>query len=67
MKRLLLIALATVSLIFAPTLRAAQHLWDIQEVYTNSDGSVQFIQQGIAMDIYQKLGCRNDGKPASIP
>ena len=37
-------ALATVSLIFAPTLRASQHLWDIQEVFTNADGSIQFIE-----------------------
>lgn len=28
----------------APTLRANFHLWDIQEVYTNLDGTVQFIE-----------------------
>ncbi len=33
-----------VALALAPTLPASQHLWDIQEVYTNSDGSVQFIE-----------------------
>ncbi len=44
MKRLVLIALATVSFIFPATLRASQHLWDIQEVFTTADGSIQFIE-----------------------
>jgi prepilin-type N-terminal cleavage/methylation domain-containing protein/prepilin-type processing-associated H-X9-DG protein len=32
-----------------------------------ADGSVQFLPQSIDHGIYQKLGCRNDGQPASIP
>ena len=44
MKRLVLIVLATVSFTFPATLRASQHLWDISEVFTNADGSIQFIE-----------------------
>jgi prepilin-type processing-associated H-X9-DG protein len=32
-----------------------------------ADGSVQFISQSIDHALYQKLGCRNDRRPASIP
>jgi serralysin len=37
-------------------LSASQHLWDIQEVYTNSDGSVQFIEFFTAAAGQQFLG-----------
>lgn len=32
-----------------------------------ADGSVHFINQGIDHKLYQWLGCRNDGQPASLP
>jgi len=32
-----------------------------------ADGSVQFISQSIDHALYQKLGCRNDRRPASVP
>jgi prepilin-type N-terminal cleavage/methylation domain-containing protein/prepilin-type processing-associated H-X9-DG protein len=50
--------------------------WDISWGFTSrhtggcnfafADGSVHFIQQGIDHGLYQKLGCRNDGQPASL-
>jgi serralysin len=43
MRRLILPTLIALT-IFALPLPASQHLWDIQEVYTNADGSVQFIE-----------------------
>ena len=44
MRKILLVALVAGSFIQSPTARGAQHLWDIQEVYTNADGSIQFIE-----------------------
>jgi prepilin-type N-terminal cleavage/methylation domain-containing protein/prepilin-type processing-associated H-X9-DG protein len=32
-----------------------------------ADGSVQFLSQSIDHALYQKLGCRNDRRPASVP
>jgi prepilin-type N-terminal cleavage/methylation domain-containing protein/prepilin-type processing-associated H-X9-DG protein len=32
-----------------------------------ADGSVHFISQSIDHKLYQLLGCRNDGQPASLP
>lgn len=40
----LLFALAAGALLVTSTSRAAQHLWDFQEIYTNSDGTIQFIE-----------------------
>lgn len=44
MRKILLVALVAGSFLQSPMARGAQHLWDIQEVYTNADGSVQFIE-----------------------
>ena len=35
---------ATVALLFSTRALAAFHLWDINEVYTNADGTIQFIE-----------------------
>lgn len=35
---------ATVALLFSTRALAAVHLWDITEVYTNADGTIQFIE-----------------------
>jgi type II secretory pathway pseudopilin PulG len=32
-----------------------------------SDGSIRFVQQTIDHQLYQYLGCRDDGQPASVP
>jgi hypothetical protein len=39
-----LLSLAGLVLASAPSARAAFHLFDIQEAYSNGDGSVQFIE-----------------------
>jgi prepilin-type N-terminal cleavage/methylation domain-containing protein/prepilin-type processing-associated H-X9-DG protein len=36
-------------------------------LFAFADGSVQFLQQSIDHGVYQKLGCRDDGQPVSIP
>ena len=42
---LLLLAIAVVTAGFVPTsARAANHLWELSELYTNSSGSVQFVE-----------------------
>lgn len=56
MQRSLLFALAAGALLVTPTLRAAQHLWDFQELYTNSDGSIQFIEMASDSSGQQFLG-----------
>ena len=44
-RRLCLCAAVVVgSLAIAPTARAAFHLWNVQELYTNSSGTLQFIE-----------------------
>ncbi len=35
--------------------------------FSLADGSVHFISQSIDHKLYQLLGCRNDGQPASAP
>src|SRR4051794_6135004 len=40
----LILGLAATFLLGAPTSRAAFHLWQVKEAYSNSDGSVQFIE-----------------------
>ena len=51
-----LFALAAAALLVTPTLRAAQHLWDFQEIYTNSDGTLQFIEMASDSESQQFLG-----------
>jgi prepilin-type N-terminal cleavage/methylation domain-containing protein/prepilin-type processing-associated H-X9-DG protein len=47
--------------------------WGFKSNHTNganflfADGSVHFLQQSIDHGTYQRLGCRNDGVPVSIP
>ena len=36
-------------LIFSGTLQAGGHLWDINELYSNSDGSIQFVELHVPM------------------
>jgi prepilin-type N-terminal cleavage/methylation domain-containing protein/prepilin-type processing-associated H-X9-DG protein len=55
----------------------ARHNWNVSMGFKSNhaggtqfafaDGSVQFISQSIDHALYQKLGCRNDRRPASIP
>jgi prepilin-type N-terminal cleavage/methylation domain-containing protein/prepilin-type processing-associated H-X9-DG protein len=35
--------------------------------FAMADGSVHFIQESIDHQLYQYLGCRNDGQPATVP
>ena len=56
MQKSLLFALTAGTLLITPTLRAAQHLWDFQELYTNSDGSIQFIEMACDSGGQQFLG-----------
>src|SRR5262249_25582833 len=43
----------------------SRHLGGANFVF--GDGSVRLISQNINMDMYQLLGCRNDGKPVAQP
>src|SRR5262245_35473921 len=40
----LAVAMVGATLAFAPQARAAFHLWDITEIYTNASGTLQFIE-----------------------
>ncbi len=43
MKRLMLLSVALATLAFAVTARATHHTWEIVEIYSNADGTVQFV------------------------
>ncbi len=38
------LGVVTLSLLFAPAVWAGQHTWDVAEVFTNADGSIQFVE-----------------------
>jgi hypothetical protein len=49
--------LAAIALLLVPLSASARfHLWDITEVYSNADGSVQFIELAVNADLEDLLG-----------
>jgi len=53
----LCLPLCLLSLIYLPSLLASHHSWRMNEVYSNVDGSIQFIEMRSSVDGHEKLTC----------